>query len=147
MTIAEMRQALGLDPEVSDAEVVVAYVAWAGLGAPLAAGAGEPVYDPIAAAVDAQFESIWSREAIFASPDGQPLSAPIRVIYSQPDEETAFGEAGVIQGTNIFLMRLREVLAPVKNATLQIGPQVFRLKGEAMLDVEGVTWRMGAVPA
>lgn len=147
MTIAEMRAILGLGPDVPDAEVVAAYVEWAGLGAALSTGDVVVPYDPIGSALDAHFDSMWSLEAVFTPPNEPPLPDPIRVIRSQPDEVVSMGQSAVIQGTNIFEMRLREVLAPKKGATLTIAGRVFQLKGEAMLDVEGLTWRMGAVAA
>lgn len=145
-TIAEMRDALGAGNEMTDAQVVEAYVASMGIGSYAAAAEGESLpLDPFELALDAQFHAPGSAEAVFTPADGQPLPEPIRVIRSQPDVETDFGPGTVIREANVFLMRRSEVTAPRKNATLTIGAVTFTLKGEAMLDVEGMTWRMGAV--
>lgn len=145
-TIDEMRDALGAGPEVPDAQVVELYIASMGLGTFVADDdAGAAPINPFELALDAQFHAPGSVEAVFTPAVGDPLPDPVRVIRSQPDERTDFGAGTVIQGTNIFLLRRSEVAAPRKNATLQIGGATFTLKGEALLDVEGLTWRMGAI--
>ena len=50
----------------------------------------------------------------------------------------------MIQGTNLFLIRRSEVAAPQKGGKIISDGATFTLRGEAMLDVEGLTWRMGA---
>lgn len=145
-TIADMRAALGGGAGMSDEEVVEAYIASMGIGsysAPVEGGAA--TLNPFELALDAQFHAPGSAEASFVPAGGEPLPDPIRVIRSQPDVETDYGPGAVIRDANIFLMRRSEVPAPRKNAQLKIGALTFILKGEAMLDVEGLTWRMGAV--
>lgn len=100
--------------------------------------------DPFAVALDAQFFAPGSSEAVYIPVSGPPPADPIRVIRSQPDEEVRFGDGSVIQGTNLFLIRRSEVAAPQKGGKIISDGATFTLRGEAMLDVEGLTWRMGA---
>ena len=52
----------------------------------------------------------------------------------------------MIEGTNVFEIRKSEVAEPVKGSLVRIGEVRFKLLGEAMLDVEGMTWTIGGSP-
>ena len=143
MTIAEMRAILGLGPEVSDAAVVQAWAEYIGAGA--AELEDEPATpDPHTAALDALFHAPGSAAALYTPPGEPQLDDPIRVIRSQPDQDVTFGGSRTVQGTNVFEIRVSDVAKPAKDGLLQLGSTDFRLLGDAMLDVEGLTHAIGA---
>lgn len=97
---------------------------------------------------DAQFFAPGSDEASYKPAAGDVLPDPIRVIRSRPDLDTSFGDGGrVILPTNVFLIRRSEIAQPAKGDMLAIGAARFKLQADAMLDVEGLNWRVGAVDA
>ncbi len=98
--------------------------------------------DPFAAALDALFNAPGSAAAVYVPVDGFPTD--IRVIRSQPDVNTSFGDSQIIQATNVFEIRRSEVAAPTHGGRLMIGDEIFAIQGDGRLDVEGLTWTIGA---
>ena len=101
--------------------------------------------DPFVAALDAQFHAPGSAAAVYD--DGVAVARPIRVIRSQPDADPNYGGQRIIRATNSLSIRVSDVPEPVDGATVTISTVVLTLHGDAMLDVEGLTWTCGAVPA
>lgn len=101
--------------------------------------------DPFVAALDAQFHAPGSVTAVYD--DGVLVPHPIRVIRSQPDADPNYGGQRIVQATNSLSFRVSDVPDPVDGATVTIDTEVLTLQGDAMLDVEGLTWTCGAVPA
>lgn len=100
--------------------------------------------DPFAAALDALFNAPGSSAAIFtAYATNEPQ--PIRVIHGRPDKTVGFGDGQIVEGTNIFEVRLSDVPEPERDDTIEMGERTYRLVGEAIVDVEGLSWTMGAV--
>ena len=99
--------------------------------------------DPFAAALDVLFFAPGSSEAFYTPTGGAERPNPIRVIRGQPDKAVGFGEQQVIEGTNVFEIRKSDVAEPVKGSLVRIAEAKFKLLGEAMLDVEGMTWTIG----
>lgn len=102
--------------------------------------------DPFAAALDVLFFAPGSSEAFYTPKGGSEQPVPVRVIRGQPDKAVGFGEQQVIEGTNVFEIRKSDVTEPVKGSLIRIGDVRFKLLGEAMLDVEGMTWTIGGSP-
>ncbi len=108
--------------------------------------------DPFAAALDAQFNAPGSAAAAYQSISGT-APFPIRVIRAQPDE---LGPRNTVQATNTFDLRRSEVTDPAHGDAVAIGAaivdgaivggEMFELIGTPMLDVEGLTWTIGAEP-
>ncbi len=108
--------------------------------------------DPFAAALDALFNAPGSAAAAYQSISGT-APVPIRIIRAQPDE---LGPRNTVQATNTFDLRRSEVAQPVHGDVVAIGGVVidgeiiggepFTLIGTPMLDVEGITWTIGAEP-
>lgn len=113
------------------------------------------MFDPFAAALDALFNGPGSAAAVYFPTMGPPV--PVRVIRSQPDQVSRFGEASIIQATNLFDIRRSDVERPENGAILVVGGsltdgvvdggEAFTLHGGAKLDLEGMTWMIGAEPA
>ncbi|HIV77013.1 MAG TPA: hypothetical protein H9899_05750 [Candidatus Sphingomonas excrementigallinarum] len=101
--------------------------------------------DPFVAALDAQFHAPGSAAAVYD--DGVLAARPIRVIRSQPDADPSYGGQRIVQATNSLLFRVSDVPEPIDGATVTVGAEALTLHGDAMLDVEGLTWTCGAVPA
>lgn len=111
--------------------------------------------DPFAAAIDALFSGPGSAAAAY-QPIGEAGGAafPIRVIRSRPDLSTGFGEGRIVQASNSFEIRASDVARPAADDLVAIGGTVtdgaieggelFALVGEPMIDVEGLTWLIGA---
>lgn len=110
--------------------------------------------DPFAAALDAQFNAPGSAAAVYVPAEGQFVA--VRTIRSQPDETLTMGDTQIVVGSNIFELRRSEVGHPEDGAMLILGGfvdgavvtggEIFRLTGEPMLDVEGLTWKIGGQP-
>ena len=98
--------------------------------------------DSFAAALEALFNAPGSAAAVYISADRYPLD--IRVIRSQPDVEAAYGTTRSIQAANMFEIRKSDVGCPAPGDRLLIGDTVYEILGDAMLDVEGLTWSCGA---
>lgn len=101
--------------------------------------------DPFVAALDAQFHAPGSAAAVYE--DGVLVARPIRVIRSQPDADPSYGGQRIVQAANSLSFRVSDVPEPIDGATVTIGTEALTLHGDAMLDVEGLTWTCGAVPA
>lgn len=101
--------------------------------------------DPFVAALDAQFHAPGSAAAVYD--DEVMVAHPIRVIRSQPDADPNYGGQRIIQASNSLSFRVSDVAEPIDGASVTIGTEVLILHGDAMLDVEGLTWNCGAVPA
>ena len=109
--------------------------------------------DPFAAALDALFNAPGSAAAAYQSISGT-APVPIRIIRAQPDE---LGPRNIVQATNTFDLRRSEVSDPAHGDTVVIGGMIvdgaivggepFVLIGTPMLDVEGITWTIGADPS
>jgi hypothetical protein len=108
--------------------------------------------DPFAAGLDAMFSAPGSAAAVYQPTDGSaPL--PIRVIRGQPDE---LGARGLVNATNVLDLRRSDVANPQNGDIVAIGGEIvdgavtggemFELYGVARLDVEGITWTVGAEP-
>ncbi len=102
--------------------------------------------DPFAAALDVLFFAPGASEAFYTPGGAAEQPSPIRVIRGQPDKAVGFGEQQVIEGTNVFEIRKSDVTQPLKGSVVRIGDVRFKLLGEAMLDVEGMTWTIGGSP-
>jgi hypothetical protein len=101
--------------------------------------------DPFALALDALFSAPGSKEVTYYPKDG-PGRAGVRVIFGQPDKAVGFGEQQIIEGTNVFEIRVSDVSMPAKGDIVVIGDVTYKLLGEPMLDVEGLTWTIGGSP-
>ena len=102
--------------------------------------------DPFAAALDVLFFAPGSSEAFYTPKGGAERPAPIRVIRGQPDKAVGFGEQQVIEGTNVFEIRKSDVAEPEKGSIVRIGTTRFKLLGEPMTDVEGLSTTIGGSP-
>ena len=101
------------------------------------------MFDPFSACLGAFFSGPGSVEARYR-PDGQdPLPAPVRVIRSLADGQVRFGESSIIQGTNVFEIQRSDVAEPRDGDELTIAGVTYRLEGDGMLDLEGLTWTIG----
>jgi len=72
---------------------------------------------------------------------GIGASVPVTVIRSQPDVVFNAGQVGVVQGTNLFDVRVSEVPIMAKGDTLTIGPDVFLIQAPPKKDAEGLIWQ------
>jgi hypothetical protein len=102
--------------------------------------------DPFAAALDVLFFAPGSSEAFYTPRGGAEQPAPIRVIRGQPDKAVGFGEQQVIEGTNVFEIRKSDVAEPEGGSIVRIGNTRFKLLGEPMTDVEGLSTTIGGSP-
>lgn len=100
--------------------------------------------DPFATAAATLHKAAGSVAAVYTAPGGQPIA--IRVVRSQPSELVG-QRSNIAADTNTVDILRAEVAQPTRGAALQIGMEIFRLSGAAMLDVEGVTWTCPVVPA
>lgn len=98
--------------------------------------------DPFALALDALFSAPGSKEVTYYPKDG-PGRVGVRVILGQPDQTVGFGGQQIIEATNVFEIRVSDVAMPAKGDVVVIGPATYKLLGEPMLDVEGLTWTIG----
>jgi hypothetical protein len=104
--------------------------------------------DSFAAALDALFNAPGSAAAVYRPADGT-APFPIRIIRGQPDE---LGPRNLVQATNVLDLRRSEVPNPVGGNGHSIRGDVvaivdgakLELIGTPMLDVEGLTWTIGA---
>ncbi|MDQ2735494.1 MAG: hypothetical protein M3Y55_10995 [Pseudomonadota bacterium] len=103
--------------------------------------------DPFAAALDALFYAPGSDAAAYTPRNGLLYPALIRVIRSQPDAAVPFGRGQIIEGTNVFEIRKRDVALPESGARLVLTAGTFKLLGAPRLDVEGRTWTIGGTEA
>ncbi|PTQ59747.1 hypothetical protein C8J26_2599 [Sphingomonas aurantiaca] len=102
--------------------------------------------DPFAAALDVLFFAPGSSEAFYTPKGGVERPTPIRVIRGQPDKSVGFGEQQVIEGTNVFEIRKSDVAEPERGAVIRMGDARYKLLGEAMLDLEGLSNTIGGSP-
>ncbi|MBB3691457.1 hypothetical protein [Sphingomonas sp. BK580] len=102
------------------------------------------MFDPFSASLGALFRGPGAVDARFTPAGGEPLADSIRVIRSRPDEQVRFGEGVIVQGTNAFEIQRGDVDEPRDGDLLTIAGVSFRLIGDAMLDAEGLTWKIGA---
>lgn len=98
--------------------------------------------DPFALALDALFSAPGSKEVAYYPKDGVGRTG-VRVILGQPDKSVGFGEQQIIEGTNVFEIRVSDVTMPAKGDIVVIGDATYKLLGEPMLDVEALTWTIG----
>ncbi len=111
--------------------------------------------DPWQMALDAMFIGPGSAAAVFVR-TGEPPRV-VRVIQGRPDRTTGFADGQTILGTNQFEIRRSDVAEPLQHDVVVVGAVIendaavggerFSLLGEAMLDLEGLTWTIGAEPA
>lgn len=107
---------------------------------------------PLAAALDAIFNAPGSAAAVYQPADGAP-PFPVRVIRGQPDE---LGARGTVSAANVLDLRKSEVPDPRHGDFIAIGGEIvngaitggelLEIYGQARLDVEGLTWTVGAEP-
>jgi hypothetical protein len=102
--------------------------------------------DPFAMALDVLFYAPGSEEAFYTPKGGAERVAPIRVIRGQPDKSVGFGGGQVIEGTNVFEIRKSDVSAPSNGDIVRILTTRFKLLGQAMGDVEGLSTTIGGSP-
>lgn len=110
------------------------------------------MFDPFAAALDAQFNAPGSAAADYVVGSASPL--PIRVILSRPDRDDPFGTGQVISRTVMINIRRSDVPAPTAGALVKVGSRdadgvltveaEYHLTDEPMSDVEAMTWECGA---
>lgn len=100
--------------------------------------------DPFAAALDVMFNAPGSLGVSYQA--GTGWSRPVRTIRSQPDVDAPFGQGRVVEGTNLFQFRKSEVPEPKAGDLIILDFEIFELAGEAMKDVEGLTWTIGGFP-
>lgn len=99
--------------------------------------------DPFSACLGVFFRGPGSVEARYR-PEGQdPRPDPVRVIRSLADGQVRFGEGSIIQGTNVFEIQRSDVEEPRDGDELTIAGVTYRLEGDGMLDLEGLTWTIG----
>lgn len=101
------------------------------------------MFDPFSAGLRVIFGGPASVEAYYQPKGADPLPQPIRVIRGQPDDTVRFGDGSVIIGTNLFEIQRADVARPGDGDRLVIGTSSFELLGDAVLDTEGLTWRIG----
>lgn len=102
--------------------------------------------DPFVVALDALYGSSMATTADYTPVAGPPRS--VRVIRSQPTVDTGFGSGGgMLQDTNVIEVRRSEIAQPATGDRFFLDAGTFRLDGAPMLDVEGLQWRFGVVPA
>ena len=143
-SVAEMRTALGLGSDVSDAAVVDAYVASLGFGITVRP-TSPAASDPFAAAAAALFRAPGSVAAIYTTKNGDTIST--RAIRGQPDAVSRFGGASIVQATNGLQLLRGDVPAPQAGDQIVIGQEVLTITGEPMLDDERVSWNCTTDPA
>jgi len=102
--------------------------------------------DPFAAALDVLFFAPGSSEAFYTPKGGAERPTPIRVIRGQPDRSVGFGSQQVIEGTNVFEIRKSDVPEPETGAFIRIGDARYKLLGQPMVDLEGLSNTIGGSP-
>ncbi len=94
-------------------------------------------------ALDVLFYAPGSDEAFYTSRGGAERAQPIRVIRGQPDKSVGFGGGQIVEGTNAFEIRKSDVADPASGDIIRIDTAQFKLLGEAMIDVEGLSFTIG----
>jgi hypothetical protein len=102
------------------------------------------VTDPFADGLDALYWGPASAEATYTPASG--ISATVRIIREQEDEDTGMRGNRKMQHANMFSVRRSEVVEPAAGASLEIAGDRFELVGEPTIDTEGLSWRFGAMP-
>ncbi len=110
--------------------------------------------DPFAAALEAQFNAPGSAAAVYLSSSAMPV--PIRVIFGQADQSVSFGGGRIVQASHQLLLLRRQVPDPAEGDTVFVdaaldgyritGGRQFRFIGDAVGDLEGLMWTVGADP-
>ncbi len=147
MRIDDMRIALGLGADATDAEIVSLYGAWERDESERLAAAAAISTDPFAVALDAIFYAPGSAPAVYD--DGDSDLRAIRVILSQPDRTDGFGRGQYVQRSHVISIRISDVPKPKDGDTVIVdaslvdgvveGGTEYRLFGEPMGDVEGLS--------
>ncbi|MGI4877181.1 MAG: head-tail joining protein [Janthinobacterium lividum] len=102
--------------------------------------------DPFAAALDALYASPMAAAADYTPVGG--ASTPVRVIRAQPTVDASFGSGGgALQDSNVLKARRSEIAEPATGDLFDLATVSFRVDGEPSLDVEGMEWTFGVVPA
>lgn len=111
--------------------------------------------NPFASALDALFHAPGSEAAVHISVYGQRTEG-IRIIRSRADRALRLGDGEIITATHVIEVRMSDLAEPCDGDTLLTG-QIndaglfvqageYVLTGEAMSDVEAMTWTIGAEP-
>lgn len=90
-------------------------------------------------AIDAGFQTFGITATFRAGGTGAPQT--ITVMRSQPDVTFQAGQVGVVQGTNVFDVRVSEVPVMAKNDTLTIGGEVFIIQAPPKKDEQNLIWQ------
>ncbi|KQO50643.1 head-tail joining protein [Sphingomonas sp. Leaf257] len=111
--------------------------------------------DPFVAALDAQFHAPGSAAAVYVPASGAPYA--VRAILGGKDEEQPLGAGVIIVRVTVIQLLRTQVPEPEQGAFAVlggvivdgevVGGDVYELTGEPMIDVERLSWTIGAEPS
>ena len=101
------------------------------------------MFDPFSACLGAFYRGPGSVEARYRPKGAAALPNPIRVIRGQADQLARLGDSQLLQGSNVFEIQRADVAEPRGGDEMTIAGVTYRLLGDAMLDLEGLTWKIG----
>lgn len=93
--------------------------------------------------------------AIFADPNmaveatyrpAYSAEQSIRVLFRAPDEIMRYGESPILSDTQVAELFGADVTAPEEGDTLQIGTEVYMVRGEPRQDSLRLVWTVDLVP-
>jgi hypothetical protein len=106
------------------------------------------MFDPFASALVALFSAPGSDAAVYTPPGGgNPIS--LRVIVSRPSASRRFGSGEMIMDENRIEIMKSDVPLPTAGALVELKDEEgvttasLRLVGEALPDVERLSWAIG----
>lgn len=93
-------------------------------------------WSDIAAGIDeAVFDNLTDGLASWSN-----VADPVQIIVSEPDETTSYGPGQLIRPTRTIHVRRCDVPSPAMGQTVTLGPRVFRLLAQPLIDEEGTVW-------
>lgn len=108
--------------------------------------------DPFATGLGALFSAACSVAAVYVPAAGTPYQ--VRAILGGKDEELPVGGGAIVATVTVIQLRRAQVPQPEQGDFVVLGGQivgdqviggdVYELTGEAMSDIERITWSIGA---
>lgn len=83
-------------------------------------------------------------EAIYTPAGG--MAQVIRVLFRAPDDIMRFGETPILTDTQVAELRGADVDAPQEGDIVQIGSEIYQLRGEPIKDSLRLIWTVDLVP-
>ncbi len=110
--------------------------------------------DPFATGLGALFSAAGSVAAVYVPATGAAF--PVRAILGGKDEEQPLGDGAIVVTVTAIQLRRAQVPEPEQGAFVVlggaivagkvVGGDVYELTGVPMIDVERITWTIGAEP-